>query len=896
MVGSSRKRIAVLMGQPEEYSHERFLKGFLREAFCKDYDVCVFAMYVKYQNTPARCRGETSIFRLVDFEKFDGVVVMADTIQTEGEVEKIEQALLNKYKGKVLFVDKDSRYFPSIHIDNYNPQKAVIAHLIEKHGMRDIAFLTGKSWHPHSIIRVNAYKDALREHGIEVNENRIFYGDFWYTGGESLADCLTSEDGGLPEAVACANDYMALGLAKKLTMKGLRIPEDIAVVGCDCNEEGRHSPIPITSAALASFDLGQNTALKIHAMVSGEDEEKIENETDLFIGESCGCDCESAKPHYFRRAEWDTELSLSSMFSPLNHMDEDLLAQSSFTGLISTIFGSIHFISGIDSFSLCLNPSLGDAKEDFEDRIMQVIRCGSSTDDEDRILTGTYFDKEEMLPELYEQREEPAVFYFMPLYYEDSVFGYAAVSYVKREKSILPEYRAWLRSVSRGIECFRRTDELIGSNRIARTGVTRDSLTGLLNYLGFLERSETFLHLMRNNGGNVSALAVDIKGLSKINEEYGRKASDYAVITMAGALEKVFSSHNCLCLRLGNDEFVAIRITRSQDDSEMLAEKDRLMRMIEESVKNAGMAFTIELYYGVQSGSPASSEELERLVNAAVSRKNADKANAKKLLLRGELTEEELREARVVSTILDDNRLTYHFQPIIEVKTGKIYGYEALMRLETTPPVSPLTILRYAEYYDRLYDVEKATFSNVIRQMRKSEEKLSDGKKIFINSIPGCFLNEDDLRCLEGYVSEHPDSIVVELTEHAEIPDETLRNMKQTYERMGIKTAVDDYGTGYSNVTNLLRYEPDYVKIDRSLISQIEDSPQKQHFVKDIIEFSHDNGILALAEGVETEDELKMLILLGIDLLQGYFTARPERELIPAVDSRIIETIRKYRY
>ncbi len=136
-----RKRIAVLLGQPEEYTHERFLKGFLKEAFARDYDVCMFAMYIKYQNTPARCVGETSIFQLPSYDKFDAVVVMADTIQTEGAITRIEERLHKEYSGPVLFIDKDSKYFPSIHIDNYTPEKAVIDHLIEKHGIRDLSLI-----------------------------------------------------------------------------------------------------------------------------------------------------------------------------------------------------------------------------------------------------------------------------------------------------------------------------------------------------------------------------------------------------------------------------------------------------------------------------------------------------------------------------------------------------------------------------------------------------------------------------------------------------------------------------------------------------------------------------------------------------------------------------------
>ena len=138
MAGKNRKRIAVLIGHPEEYSHMLFLKGFLVDAFKLDYDVVVFAMYIKYQNTQARSYGDSSIFKMISYDKFDCIVVLADTIQTKGVAEQIEKDLHEKYKGKVIFVDQDSKYFPSIHIDNFAPEKAVIDHLIEKHGMRDI--------------------------------------------------------------------------------------------------------------------------------------------------------------------------------------------------------------------------------------------------------------------------------------------------------------------------------------------------------------------------------------------------------------------------------------------------------------------------------------------------------------------------------------------------------------------------------------------------------------------------------------------------------------------------------------------------------------------------------------------------------------------------------------
>lgn len=882
MLGTYHKRIAVLMGQPEEYHQAQFLKGFLEEAFKLDYDVCVFGMYIKYQNTPERSYGDSSIFKLINYSRFDCVVVMADTIQTLDAVKEIEEDLRTKYRGKVLFVDKDSECYPSIHVDNYNPEKFIVNHLIEKHGMRDIAFLTGKSWHPHSQIRLQAYKDALTEHGIEVNENRIFYGDFWYTSGESLADNLTATSDKLPEAVAFANDCMALGFAKSITSKGYSIPEDIAIVGFDNYEEGRHSPVPLTSIPLASKQLGQNAALMAHSLITGEEAKHIDAIPEMFIGGTCGCGCDSAKSEYFRRTSWDTELSLGTMFSPFNHMEDDLISQTTFTGLIGTIFGCMHLIRGFDSFSLCLNPSLGASSEPFEPVIRHCIRCGAEGANEDRILTETTFGRDEMLTELYEKREEPSVYYFYPLFFEDNVFGYTAVSYRNKPIVVAAEYRAWLRSICRGIECYRRSDALIGSSKIARKGLTTDNLTGLSNYKGFLDNAETFLHLMRNNGCHVGALAVDIKDLSEINDTKGRAEGDKAIIMVANAMENVFSSRNCLCFRVGNDELVALRITRETDDRELLEEKDKLMSQID----------GIELYYGIESGSPETSEALERLVNVAISRKNKYKANAYKLS-QGHLSEEEQEYARMVREILDDNKISYHFQPIVDANTGKIYAYEALMRVLVTPYLAPPVVLRYAEFYDRLYNVEKATFSGVIKTIKTHEAALSNGRKVFINSIPGYMLKDEDLRMVEEFVDAHPGSIVVELTENSEMSDDDLKLMKQTYARIGIDTAVDDYGTGYSNVSNLLRYIPDYVKIDRELLSGIEDSPQKQHFVRDIIEFAHDNGIKALAEGVETSEELKTVIMLGTDLIQGYYTARPEKEMVQTISSIVVDEIKK---
>ena len=258
------------------------------------------------------------------------------------------------------------------------------------------------------------------------------------------------------------------------------------------------------------------------------------------------------------------------------------------------------------------------------------------------------------------------------------------------------------------------------------------------------------------------------------------------------------------------------------------------------------------------------------------------------------LSEEETAELNAVVKILDENLLTYHFQPIISAVTGQIFAYEALMRAKYGEGITPVKILKYAEMLGRLGDVEKATFLNIMRTIDDNKSAFSD-KLVFINSIPGARLLPDDYLDIEAALIAHAGDIVVEITEQTEADEVTLRAIKRRYEQLGIGLALDDYGTGYSNVMNLLQYMPAYVKIDRSLLTEIDKYPKKQRFVREIIEFCQDNNIMSLAEGVETWRELRMVVRMGVDLVQGYYTAMPSPEIVPEVESDIKREVLRYR-
>lgn len=225
--------------------------------------------------------------------------------------------------------------------------------------------------------------------------------------------------------------------------------------------------------------------------------------------------------------------------------------------------------------------------------------------------------------------------------------------------------------------------------------------------------------------------------------------------------------------------------------------------------------------------------------------------------------------------LIESNRFSYHFQPIVAVASGDIVAYEALMRTDSSVGMNPQEILDTASKLGRLYDIEKATLNNTLAYISENQEAFSD-RKLFVNSIPAHILSTADWKQLEQNYGELMEKMVVELTEQTEIDDDSLGVIKDRLRRNNIRIAVDDYGSGYSNTTNLLRYTPDFVKIDRGLISGINEKPKIQKFVQGIIEFIHENGFEALAEGVETAEELRTVIKLGCDYIQGYYISKPK--------------------
>lgn len=240
--------------------------------------------------------------------------------------------------------------------------------------------------------------------------------------------------------------------------------------------------------------------------------------------------------------------------------------------------------------------------------------------------------------------------------------------------------------------------------------------------------------------------------------------------------------------------------------------------------------------------------------------------------------------------LVGNNSFIYNFQPIIDAKNGDIFAYEALMRSSSEIGLFPLDILKYAEISQQLYSIEFYTFFNSLRFYHENQEKFA-GRKLFINSIPSITLSQKDLNMLTKLYGDITKNTVVEILEDDDDTDESCCAFEQIRELFGCQIAIDDYGSGYANESKLINNNPNYIKVDITLISSIDSDMKKQLLVSNIIKFASKYDIKVLAEGVETKEELKKLLELGVDYIQGFYVARPAVELLQEIPAEIKDFI-----
>ncbi len=227
--------------------------------------------------------------------------------------------------------------------------------------------------------------------------------------------------------------------------------------------------------------------------------------------------------------------------------------------------------------------------------------------------------------------------------------------------------------------------------------------------------------------------------------------------------------------------------------------------------------------------------------------------------------------------VLLSEQISTIYQPIVRMDGSGLLGYEALSRGPAgTQFEQPLVLFALAEEADLMFELDR-----VCRRMAiKNAKGLPDGRVLFVNTLPSSIHDPQFRgRSLKGFLSDaelQPERLVMEITEHLAL--ESLDQLQRTldhYRNLGVQIAVDDVGTGHSNLESILKLRPAYIKIDISLVRGVDESPLKRELLRALAALSEQIGAQMIAEGIETAGEAEAISELGVSYGQGFLYARP---------------------
>jgi diguanylate cyclase (GGDEF)-like protein/PAS domain S-box-containing protein len=424
-----------------------------------------------------------------------------------------------------------------------------------------------------------------------------------------------------------------------------------------------------------------------------------------------------------------------------------------------------------------------------------------------------------------------------------------------------------------------------------------DELTGLNNRAWFVSYLQKKLaNIQRNKESTFAVLFLDLDKFKMVNDTLGHAYGDALLIQVAERL-KICLRETDLLARLGGDEFVILLEQSDNYHSIQVAERILISLAAPFSIEGQEIQSGVSIGIALSSSNYKESDEMIRdadiaMYQAKMNGKNRyvifDKTMRTHLLKRISLEQD-------LQTALIKNQLELYYQPIISCQTGKIAGFEALSRWNHAlrGMVSPAEFIPIAESSNLIYSLGQWVLEAACKQWHTWTQQYPGMKKLqlSINLSAMQFHDRNLLEKIPETLSIYKidgSELAFEITETAIIQDTQLAaKIIGKFKKLGINIHLDDFGTGYSSLSHLAGFSIDLIKIDRSFVSQCTSQEKPVQMVRGLINLAHDLGIQCTAEGIENENQKKIVTLEGCDYGQGFWISKP----LPAQElSRFMST------
>jgi diguanylate cyclase (GGDEF)-like protein/PAS domain S-box-containing protein len=428
------------------------------------------------------------------------------------------------------------------------------------------------------------------------------------------------------------------------------------------------------------------------------------------------------------------------------------------------------------------------------------------------------------------------------------------------------------------------TDQVNLQKRLQHQATT-DELTGLPNRRALNEASARSMARARRSETQVGLVLVDLDGFKGINDAMGHQVGDDLLVQAARRLESACRAHELL-VRLGGDEF-AVLLEEIPSDTDARSVARRLLDALRDpyELEQNLIAVHASLGVAVVDGS-LSYNDLFRHADVALYEAKERGRNQLVVYETGmdSLMQTEVRLRHEMASGFTSGEFSMAYQPLLDVRTGRPTGLEALMRWNsaTLGPVSPAAFIPIAERSGMIVELGLWALRTACSQLVawQQEDDLDDDLSMSVNVSIAQLQEQGFVDQLTQIIAETgiaPSHLVLEITESvlAQRPTEVAAVLARVRE-LGIQVALDDFGSGYSSMSQLQRLPVDEIKIDKEFVQALSDGgPGSRSMVDTLFALGHSMGLRTVAEGVEDLDQLHALEAQHCDVAQGYLFARP---------------------
>ncbi|HWG94214.1 MAG TPA: EAL domain-containing protein [Mycobacteriales bacterium] len=432
---------------------------------------------------------------------------------------------------------------------------------------------------------------------------------------------------------------------------------------------------------------------------------------------------------------------------------------------------------------------------------------------------------------------------------------------------------------------------LAGREAELRHQAFHDGLTGLANRALFGDRLQHALDLHRRDLRPLAVLLCDLDDFKVVNDTAGHAAGDALLVRVAERLRGAVRSADTLA-RLGGDEF-AVLLEQGEDAATVAR---RVAEALDAPFAVADRTVRVTASIGLaevppDAATPTPSELLVRADTAMYRAKRQGKSQVQ--LYRPGMSLEEVEQERLAQALAaaldgagDDNRLEVHYQPVVTVATGVVEGLECLARWtwegRRVPPSEFVPVAERTGLVARLTDhVLELACADLARWTR---ELGAADLRVGVNVSPPDLVSPGLPGRVRAALERHgveADRLVLEVTETGLLPDPpAARAATRALADLGVRLALDDFGVGYSSLAHLSAVPLRVLKVDRAFVAGLGEDPQQERFVRALLALGADLGLSVVAEGVERQEQLRVLRDLGCEMAQGFLLSRP----VPAAE------------